>query len=76
VGGISHKVLTQTLRRLERHGLVAREAFGGVPPRVDYGLTDLGATLLGPIDALTRWAEDHGDAVLDALDATEALNAA
>jgi DNA-binding HxlR family transcriptional regulator len=68
VGGISKKVLTQTLRRLERHGLVARQAFAVVPPRVEYGLTELGATLLEPIAALTRWAEDNGAKVVAALE--------
>jgi DNA-binding HxlR family transcriptional regulator len=69
VGGISRKVLTQTLRRLEAHGLVRRQEFAGVPPRVEYGLTPLGATLIDPIHVLTEWAVAHGDEVLAALDA-------
>jgi DNA-binding HxlR family transcriptional regulator len=69
IGGISRKVLTQTLRRLEAHGLIHRHAHAGVPPRVDYELTPLGATLLEPIRVLTEWARANGDAVLDALDA-------
>jgi DNA-binding HxlR family transcriptional regulator len=67
VGGISKKVLTQTLRRLERHGLVRRDVHEGVPPRVDYELTALGTTMLEPIAALTEWAEEHGEEVLEAL---------
>ncbi|MEV5893383.1 winged helix-turn-helix transcriptional regulator [Nonomuraea fuscirosea] len=69
IGGISRKVLTQTLRRLEAHGLVRRHAYAEVPPRVEYELTPLGATLIEPIHVLTEWAKEHGDAVLDALDA-------
>ena len=69
IGGISRKVLTQTLRRLEAHGLVRRHAYAEAPPRVEYELTPLGATLTGPIHVLTEWAREHGDAVLDALDA-------
>ncbi|MEV6559742.1 helix-turn-helix domain-containing protein [Nocardia sp. NPDC051756] len=69
IGGISRKVLTQTLRRLESHGLVRRHAYAEVPPRVEYELTALGATLIDPIHALTEWARANGDAVLDALDA-------
>ncbi|MDF2975579.1 MAG: HxlR family transcriptional regulator [Actinomycetospora sp.] len=54
-GGISKKMLTQTLRRLTDAGLVARpEMRGG-----DYALTDLGVSLLGPLTALTAWAEEH-----------------
>jgi DNA-binding HxlR family transcriptional regulator len=68
IGGISKKMLTQTLRRLERHGLVSRHAYPGVPPRVDYELTELGQTLMEPIAALTTWAEEHGADVLRALD--------
>jgi DNA-binding HxlR family transcriptional regulator len=69
IGDISRKVLTQTLRRLEAHGLVRRHAYAEVPPRVEYELTPLGATLIDPIHVLTEWARAHGDAVLDALDA-------
>ncbi|MCS7480475.1 winged helix-turn-helix transcriptional regulator [Umezawaea endophytica] len=69
IGGISRKVLTQTLRRLESHGLVRRHAYAEVPPRVEYELTPLGATLIDPIHVLTEWARENGDAVLDALDA-------
>ncbi|GHF63401.1 DNA-binding HxlR family transcriptional regulator [Amycolatopsis bartoniae] len=69
IGGISRKVLTQTLRRLEAHGLVRRHAYAEVPPRVEYELTPLGATLTDPIHTLTEWAKANGDAVLAALDA-------
>jgi DNA-binding HxlR family transcriptional regulator len=69
IGGISRKVLTQTLRRLEAHGLIRRHAYAEVPPRVEYELTALGATLIDPIHVLTEWARANGDAVLEALDA-------
>lgn len=68
IGGISRKMLTQTLRRLERHGLVNRTAFNEVPLRVEYELTALGRGLIGPIASLTRWAEDNGEQVLAAQD--------
>ncbi|MFJ3892231.1 winged helix-turn-helix transcriptional regulator [Streptomyces sp. NPDC090083] len=68
IGGISRKVLTQTLRRLQTHGLVRRHAYAEAPPRVEYELTSLGASLLDPIHTLTEWARANGDAVLDALD--------
>ena len=68
IGGVSRKVLTQTLRRLESHGPVRRQAYAEAPPRVEYELTPLGATLLGPIHVLTEWAVANGEAVLDALD--------
>ena len=66
VGGISKKVLTQTLRRLERNGLVTHTRFAEAPPRVEYELTDLGRTLIDPIQMLARWAERNGDALLEA----------
>jgi DNA-binding HxlR family transcriptional regulator len=68
IGGISKKVLTQTLRRLQQYGLVSRTAYAEAPPRVEYALTDLGRTLVEPIATLTRWAEANGGAVLDAQD--------
>lgn len=68
IRGISPKVLTEALRRLEFNGLVARRAYGGSPPRVEYALTGPGRTLLAPIEAFGAWAHDHGDEVLDARD--------
>jgi len=57
--GISHKMLTQTLRNLERDGLVYRTLYPEVPPRVEYTLTPLGETLCKPITAIRHWAEEH-----------------
>ena len=59
IGGISQKMLTQTLRALERDGLVERTVYDVVPPRVDYALTPLGRSLLAPLRAICRWAERH-----------------
>lgn len=59
VGGISQKMLTQTLRSLERDGLVERKVFPVVPPKVEYSLTRLGRTLIEPLNALCRWSEKH-----------------
>ena len=59
VAGASQKMLTQTLRVLERDGLVAREVAGAVPARVDYALTPLGRSLLPVLDAVTQWSERH-----------------
>lgn len=59
IGGVSQKMLTQTLRNLERDGLVERTVFPVVPPRVEYRLTPLGKTLCDPLGALCRWAEEH-----------------
>jgi len=63
VEGISQKMLTQTLRDLERDGLVVRTVYAEVPPRVEYALTPLGVTLCGPIAALGEWAIAHVDEV-------------
>jgi DNA-binding HxlR family transcriptional regulator len=57
--GISHKMLTQTLRKLERDRLVRRMVHPVVPPRVDYALTRLGSTLTAPLHTLYRWTERH-----------------
>jgi DNA-binding HxlR family transcriptional regulator len=59
VGGISQRMLTLTLRGLERDGLVTRTVFPTVPPRVDYELTDLGRGLWQPVEALGKWAAEH-----------------
>ncbi len=59
VGGITPKVLTQTLRAMERDGLVSRKVYAEVPPRVEYTLTDLGRSLIVPIDAIRTWAIDN-----------------
>ena len=56
IGGISQKMLTLTLRGLERDGLVTRTVFPTVPPRVNYELTELGRDLLVPVTALGEWA--------------------
>ncbi len=63
-GGISRKVLTQTLRRLQRNGLVRRDVYAEAPPRVEYSLTELGRSLQGPIAELTAWAQRHGEALV------------
>ena len=68
VDGISAKVLTETLRDLERDGIVERRAHAEVPPRVEYRLTHLGQTLTEPLDALARWAERHFDEVQQSRD--------
>ena len=59
IEGISQKMLTQTLRDLERDGLVTRTVFAVVPPRVEYALTPLGRTLGEPLRALELWATAH-----------------
>lgn len=59
IEGISQRMLTLTLRDLERDGLVTRTVTPTIPPRVDYELTRLGRTLLEPVRALARWAERH-----------------
>jgi len=56
VGGISQRMLTLTLRGLERDGLVARRVYDTVPPKVEYSLTELGRSLQGPVMALGEWA--------------------
>jgi len=59
IGGISQKMLTQTLRGLERDGLVRRTVHPDVPVRVEYSLTEAGRTLLEPLRALQQWAVEH-----------------
>ena len=59
IGGISQKMLTQTLREMERDGLVRRDAYPEIPPRVEYSLTPLGFTLREPLHALAAWSQEH-----------------
>ena len=56
IGGISQRMLTLTLRGLERDGLITRTMFATIPPRVDYALTPLGCSLLEPVMGLSAWA--------------------
>ena len=63
IPGISQRMLTTTLRHLERDGLVTREIFPEVPPRVEYELTNLGRSLLLPMQALVDWVGNHWSAV-------------
>ncbi|MDX3799273.1 helix-turn-helix domain-containing protein [Streptomyces sp. AK04-3B] len=72
VDGISAKVLTDTLRDLERDGLVTRHVYGEVPPRVEYELTELGRTLYTPLRAIAHWAEEHFTEVLAARESYDA----
>jgi DNA-binding HxlR family transcriptional regulator len=59
VPGISQRMLTHTLRQLERDGLVSRTVYAEVPPRVEYEVTELGRTLIQPVMALAVWADEH-----------------
>lgn len=59
IGGISQKMLTQTLREMERDGLIRRDVFPEIPPRVEYALTPLGLTLCEPLNALADWSQRH-----------------
>ncbi len=72
VSGISAKMLTQTLRTLERDGLISRTVYAVVSPRVDYEITALGATLEEPIAALQEWAGANMPSVLAARGAYDA----
>src|SRR5258708_17964461 len=66
LGSISQRMLTLTLRALERDGLVTRTAFPTVPPRVDYELTKLGRSLLDPVSELGLWARRNRSAIQNA----------
>jgi len=66
IGGISQRMLTLTLRGLERDGLVTRTVFPTIPPRVDYELTELGRGLWQPVEELGRWAMEHQAEIEDA----------
>ena len=66
INGISQKMLTQTLRNLERDGIVTRKVYAEVPPRVEYTLTELGETLAEPLRVIRDWAEANIEAVTGA----------
>lgn len=68
VDGISQKVLTETLRDFEVHGLILRQDYGTVPPRVDYRLTELGQTLAEVMRVLDQWVVDHYHEIAGARD--------
>jgi DNA-binding HxlR family transcriptional regulator len=63
IGGVSQKMLTQTLRSLESSGLIDRKVYPTVPPMVEYSLTPLGETLVKPLKTLCNWASEHMDEV-------------
>ena len=69
IGNISPKVLTQTLRELESYGLIEREIFPIVPPKVEYRLTPMGDSLVIALDALRDWAMDNNASVEAAMEA-------
>lgn len=68
IGGVSQKMLTQTLRGLERDGIVTRMVYASVPPKVEYSLTELGRTLVGILEAIRGWSEKNIQDVLKARD--------
>ncbi|HLT30596.1 MAG TPA: helix-turn-helix domain-containing protein [Myxococcaceae bacterium] len=76
IDGISQRMLTHTLRGLERDGLITRTVFPTVPPRVDYALTELGRTLLEPVRALGAWAQANGERIHRAREDYDAAMAA
>ena len=76
IDGISQRMLTVTLRHLERDGLVKRTVYPVVPPRVEYELTPLGSTLHATIQALVAWTERHQNEIAAARAAYDTANAA
>jgi len=74
IGGISQKMLTQTLRGLERDGLVARKIHATVPPKVEYSLTALGHTLKDLLYAIKTWSETHINEVVTAQNSYDLKN--
>jgi DNA-binding HxlR family transcriptional regulator len=74
IGGISQRMLTLTLRGLERDGLVTRTVFPTIPPRVDYELTDLGRGLAQPVKALGQWVFEHRPEIEAAREKFDARN--
>ena len=63
IPGVSHRMLTLTLRGLQRDGIVSRTAYATIPLRVDYALTPLGQSLTAPLSQLAKWASEHRTAI-------------
>jgi DNA-binding HxlR family transcriptional regulator len=76
INGISQRMLTLTLRNLERDGLVTRTIYPEIPPRVEYGLTELGETLKGPISTLWDWSAANHQVIVAARMAYDAKHSA
>ena len=76
IGTVSKKMLTSTLRNLERDGFVTRTVTPTIPPRVDYALTALGREVMEPLDVLARWALDNSSRITAARDAYDGRDAA
>lgn len=75
IDGISHRMLTQTLRNLERDGLVSRTSYAEIPPRVEYAATPLGRSLAAPVHELVDWASTHHEQITAARDAYDGTSA-
>lgn len=75
IGGVTQRSLTLQLRQLEEHGVIRREIFAEVPPRVEYSLTELGTTLTPVLEAMKRWGESYATLYpLDALGASKSVS--
>ncbi|WP_241801874.1 winged helix-turn-helix transcriptional regulator [Pseudomonas corrugata] len=74
IGGVSQRMLTLTLRGLERDGLVTRTVYPTTPPRVDYELTTTGRTLIDPLRVLLEWANDHQTFIAQAQEGFDATH--
>lgn len=66
IGGVSHRMLTLTLRGLERDGLVTRTIYPTIPPKVEYELTEMGSSLIGPLRTLSAWGRTNRPAIEEA----------
>lgn len=71
LSGISPKVLVESLRSMERDGIITRTAYPGMPPKVEYGLTELGRSLLKTMEAWCDWADEHLGDMVEAREAYE-----
>jgi DNA-binding HxlR family transcriptional regulator len=76
IEGISQRMLTLTLRGLERDGLVTRTVYATIPPRVEYQLTELGRTLQKPIQSLAKWAQENRERIQQSRNRYDAKSAA